>query len=101
MSDKPAVGRIVVLHLSGNPHPLAGIVCAVHARGINVAGFDQLGVQYRACGVQCVREGHAAPASGSWVEWPPYGEADAVAPAATEQTSDRGSDPSPSGDTPT
>jgi hypothetical protein len=71
---EPSVGRIVHVHLSGNPNTLAGIVCAVHERGINVAGFDQNGVPYRASAVRLVQPGETIPAnfSGTWAEWMPY-----------------------------
>ena len=69
MKIEPTVGRIVHVHLSGNPNVLAGIICAVHERGINVAGFDQNGTAYRANGVRLVQEGDDTPIMGTWAEW--------------------------------
>ena len=68
----PTVGRIVFVHLSGNKNTLAGLICAVHERGINVAGFDEHGVAYRACGIPLIQDGDAPPVSGSWAEWMLY-----------------------------
>ena len=69
MSINPTVGRIVHVHLSGNTNVLAGIICAVHERGINVAGFDQNGTPYRANGVRLVQAGEDKPVMGTWAEW--------------------------------
>ena len=73
----PTVGRIVLVHLSGNKNTLAGLICAVHERGINVAGFDEHGVAYRASGVRLVQPDEEIPASfsGTWAEWMPYQKA--------------------------
>jgi hypothetical protein len=83
MSIKPTVGRIVHVHLSGNDNVLAGIICAVHERGINVAGFDQNGNPYRANGVRLVRDGEDTPVMGTWAEWIRI-----VAPESPEPKSD-------------
>ena len=67
---EPTVGRVVLVHLSGNANALAGLVCAVHERGINVAVFDEHAVPHRACGIPLIQDGDAPPVSGSWAEWP-------------------------------
>ena len=72
---EPTVGRVVLVHLSGNANALAGLVCAVHERGINVAVFDEHAVQHRACGIPLIQDGDAPPVSGSWAEWMPYQKA--------------------------
>ena len=68
----PTVGRVVLVHLSGNANALAGLVGAVHARGINVAVFDEHAVPHRACGIPLIQDGDAPPVSGSWAEWMLY-----------------------------